>query len=519
MLREHSGAPAPGPARRVAAGLLAAVLTAALAAAVLAGIATDPAVAAPGDATTAPEPAGTATDPAVAPGETATAPDRTGIRVSGRRGIVVIQAEGLIDPPNARLIRDSLRDANERDATLVVIQLDSPGALDVDVDGLVSDIRDSRVPVAVWVGPSGARARGAAVLLLQAAAVATVAQGATIGPAYPVRLDDPGAMSREEIRVRLDRLALFGGRRPAGALTDGRVGAVEAGRRSFVDLLKPIIGEVIVSLHGRVVRTPTGYVRLSTARVVTGGATLRRTPNQEVRFRRLDLGGTVVHKLTSPSIGYLLLVAGLLLIVFEFYMASIGLAGLAGALALVGAAVGMSHLPVVGWALALVALGVYGFTVDVQAGRIGVWTFLGAGALVGGSLALFGGSSALNPPWWELAAVWVGTAVFMRLAMTAALRSRFSSPVVDREGLVGAVGVADGDVSPEGVVLVDGARWPARAGGAGSVASGAPVRIVGVDGVTVEVESPPAAAGEGPGAGTGPEGDPDRRTPGGGLPG
>ncbi len=417
----------------------------------------------------------------------ATGADRSDIRQSGRRGIVVVQVEGLLDPPNERLVRNSLREANRDRATLLVIQLNSPGVLDVDVDGLVSEIRDSHVPVAVWVGPSGARAKGAAVLLLQAAAVATVAQGATIGPAYPVRLDDPDAMSRDEVRTRLDRLALFGERRPAGALTDERLGAVVAGRRGFVDLVKPIIGEVIVSLHGRVVRTPTGYVRLSTAKVVPGGTTLRRTPNQDVRFRELDLGGTVVHKLTSPSISYLLLVAGLLLIVFELYMASIGLAGLAGALALVGAAVGLSHLPVAGWALALISLGVFGFTVDVQAGRVGVWTPAGAAALVGGSLGLFGGSAALNPPWWEMVAIWAGVVVFMRLAMTAALRSRFSSPVIDRAGLVGAVGVADGDLGPEGLVLVDGARWPARAEGDRSVASGRPVRIVGVEGVTVEV--------------------------------
>lgn len=427
---------------------------------------------------------------------------RRDVRSSGRNGIVVIQVEGLLDPPNERLVRDSLRDANRRRSSLVVVQLDSPGALDVDVDGLVSDIRDSQVPVAVWVGPSGAQAKGAAVLMLQAATVASVAQGATIGPAYPARLDDPGAMSRDDLRTRLDRLALFGGRRPAGALTDERVGAVAAGRRSFVDMVKPIIGEVIVSLHGKVVRTPTGYVKLSTAKVVGEGRSLRRTPNQDVRFRRLDLGGTVVHKLTSPSIGYLLLVAGLLLIVFELYMASIGLAGLAGALALVGAAVGLSHLPVVPWALALVGLSVFGFTVDVQAGRVAAWTLIGAAALVVGSVFLFGGSRALDPPWWELVAVWAGVGLFMRLGMTAALRSRFSSPVIDREALVGAAGVADGAVGADGVVLADGARWRARAQGGRTIPAGRPVRVVAVDGVTVEVtpdERPPGGGTGGPG--------------------
>ncbi len=165
-----------------------------------------------------------------------------------------------------------------------------------------------------------------------------------------------------------------------------------------------------------------------------------------MRFRELDLGGTVVHKLTSPSISYLLLVAGLLLIVFELYMASIGLAGLAGALALVGAAVGLSHLPVAGWALALISLGVFGFTATSRpaGGRGGrrpeprrCGRFAGP---LGGSApepALVGDGGVLRGSWCSCA--W----------HDRALRSRFSRRSSSgRSG--GSGGRGDGYLGPEG---------------------------------------------------------------------
>ena len=80
---------------------------------------------------------------------------------------------------------------------------------------------------------------------------------------------------------------------------------------------------------------------------------------------------------------YLLLVAGLALIVFEFFAASVGFAAGVGALALLGAGYGCSHLPVHWWAAVLVAAGIVAYAVDVQAGGVGVWT--GIGRAIAGS--------------------------------------------------------------------------------------------------------------------------------------
>jgi membrane-bound serine protease (ClpP class) len=409
---------------------------------------------------------------------------------TGKQGIDVVQVEGLIDPPIVSLVRDSIRDANRRGSTLLMLQINSGGSVDADVAPMLRDIQRSKVPIVAWVGPSGARAKGAVALLVEAAPVASVSPGSSIGPAHPLRLDHPGEPGLEQIAAQLARLARRHDRNPAGAsrLATHKLSGSAARHAHAINNVQPTVGELIVSLDGRTVTTAAGPRLLSTAKVVGKGLGRRRQPNQEVRFRRLDLGGKAIHTLTSPSIAYVLFVAGLSLIVFEFFTAGIGLAGAAGALAVVGALTGFSHLPVKWWAVSLLILAVFGYAVDVQAGLAGAWTFIGTGALVAGSLTLYGGSARLNPPWWVLALVIVGTLVFMLGAMTAVVRSRFSTPTIGREGMIGEMGRAEIDVAPDGVVLIQGARWRARTNRATPIAAGDAVRVVSVEGLMLEVE-------------------------------
>ncbi len=111
----------------------------------------------------------------------------------GRRGIDVVQVEGYLDAPNVSLVLDAISEANTNRSTLLILQVKSNGAIDTDIDQVVRAIRRSRVPVAVWVGPSGADAGGAATVLLEAAHLAYVSPGSGAGPGQPVRLDEPGA--------------------------------------------------------------------------------------------------------------------------------------------------------------------------------------------------------------------------------------------------------------------------------------------------------------------------------------
>lgn len=395
-------------------------------------------------------------------------------------GIDVVQVEGLIDPPNASLVRHSIGRAEHRHSTLLMFQLDSGGAVDVDIAALAQSVHDARVPIAVWIGPSGATARGGAALLAESAAILSISPGSHIGPSGPARLDRPG-----------DKLP-----RTYRNLGDRRFNAKDALAAHVVDRLDNVLGDLIVGLDNTTVKTAAGSKKLSTAEVVGEGTGRRRRPNQDVRFARLGIGGQVLHTLGSPWVAYMLFVAGLALIVFEFYTASIGLAGLTGAFALVGGFTGFSHLPVQWWAAGLLVLGILGFTIDVQAGGLGPWTAIGAIALVAGSLTLYGGSSRLDPAWWSIVIVCGTTAVFMVGGMTAMIRSRFATPTVGREGLVGEMGTAEVDVAPDGVVRVRDARWRARTNRATPIGAGDPVRVTSIDGLVLEVEPETGGARE-----------------------
>jgi membrane-bound serine protease (ClpP class) len=413
-----------------------------------------------------------------------------------RGGIDVVQVEGYFDTPNASFVRDSIADANARHATLLVLQLKSSGAIDADVRDIIGAIDRSKVPVAVWVGPSGAEAKGATALLLEAAHLAYVSPGSGVGAAEPLRLDDPGASTRRGLADELAALAEKRGRDSRGArmLAGRRVGADEARAHGAINGIRPTIGELIVRLDHKTVVTAAGSVALSTATVVGKGRDRRRQPNQEVRFHRLDLGGQILHRLISPSIAYFLFVAGLALLVFEFYTAAVGLAGLVGAGCMIGAFVGFSHLPIRWWAVGLLLLATFGFAVDVQIGALGVWTVIGTVALVVGSWFFSDGSSQLRPAWWVLLVVCGGMVLFMVGGMTAMIRARFSTPTIGREAMIGELGTAEVPVDPDGTVLIRGARWRARTNRATPLAAGDPVRVVAVEGLVLEVEPPSGGA-------------------------
>ena len=409
---------------------------------------------------------------------------------SSRPGIAVVQVEGLLDPPMMSMVRDAVADANSRGRTMLVLQIDSKGALDADVSSIVRAINRSRVPIVAWVGPSGAHASGAAAEIVAAAHVAVASRKAKLGAGVPVRLDQPDAVSSRALARTLSGLADRRGRdaeataRWAGAT----VGAEDAQRAGSLDGVQPTLGEVVVSLDGRTVTTAKGDIELDTAKVVGKGRDRRRQPNQETVFSGLTLGQQVQHALIRPSTAYFLFVAGLALLAFEFFTIGVGLIGVGGALALVGACYGFSHLPTRWWAVGLLVVAVFGYSIDVQAGGLGPWTGIATLATVGGSLALYGGSSDLDPPWWILILVCGGLLLFFLWGMTGAVRARFSTPTVGREGMLGELGVADGDIAPDGTVLIRGAHWRARTNRATPITAGDTVRVIEIDGIVLEVE-------------------------------
>jgi membrane-bound serine protease (ClpP class) len=411
------------------------------------------------------------------------------------RVIDVVQVDGLLDPANAALIKDTIKHAEQSDSRLLVIQLAGSGAVDSDVDGVIEAVANATIPIGVWIGPSGADARGASALVALNAPFVSVAPGAGIGPAAPVRFDDTNNPPRETVEREVRSAQRANGRSTDNvtAVVNRRLSSGTAERLGVVNSVEPTLRNFIVSLDGQTIRVAGKDVKLDTADNV-GGEGERQLQPKAVQFHKLDLGQEAAHTLGSPWVAYFLFVAGFALIVFEFFAVSVGIAGGVGAFAVIGACYGFSHLPVQWWAMGLLLLGLLGLSIDVQAGALGAWTFIGAAALVAGSIWLYGGSSRLDPSWWVIALVCGGTVIFMLSAMTAIIRARFSTPTIGREELVGETGTAEVDVAPDGVVRIHDALWRARTNRATPISAGDTIRVVGVEGIVLEVEPPEGGA-------------------------
>ena len=356
----------------------------------------------------------------------------------------VVEVDGRIDPVVADFLTRSVDAAEKAGSEVLVIQLDSPGVLvgRETFTTLVERIRTARMPVVVWVGPSGARAGGAAVALLAGAATAGMAPGSRVA-----------------------------GLRPE-----------EAQARGLVETVDPTLGEFVVNLDGREV----GGTTLRTARVVPEGDLLRRQQAGQVRFAKLGLTERLLHLTARPSVAYLLLVVGLLLIVFEFFTAGVGVAGVTGAVSLILSAYGLAVLPTDVLGLALVSVGILGFAIDVQAGAPRAWTGIGTVCFLLGSWRLFPGD--LRVPLVVIALLAASVALFMLSGMTAMLRARFSTPTIGRESMIGEMGEATTGIDPEGMVDLRGGAWRARTNRATPIPAGERVRVVAIDGLLLEVE-------------------------------
>jgi membrane-bound serine protease (ClpP class) len=236
----------------------------------------------------------------------------------------------------------------------------------------------------------------------------------------------------------------------------------------------PTIGDLIIDMPG--VQT----------REVQQGDQTRREPLTRVRFSKLDLLPQLMHTVASPALAYLLLLVGMVLIVFELYTAGIGVAGVVGAGSLVLAAYGLDVLPVNTLGLVLLVVSILAFAIDVQTGVPRFWTAVGVVTLVVGSLLLYDDPVSLG--WLALLVGVIGTILMMLGGMPGIVRSRFSTPTIGREGMIGEMGEATSDLRPEGVVRVREALWRARTNHATPVPSGDAVRVVGIDGLVLEVE-------------------------------
>jgi membrane-bound serine protease (ClpP class) len=400
--------------------------------------------------------------------------------------VELITIDGSINPATASYIEDSLASANTEGASALVIELDTPGGLLNSAQKIVKAILAAPLPVIVYVAPSGASAASAGTFITEAANVAAMAPGTTIGAAHPVEeggQDIQGAMGQkvENFTATFARaIAQQRGRNEDWIEQAVRhsvaIGEREALAKNVVDIVAPDLRSLLTQASGRKVQVEGRTLTLALA-----DATVRRV--------RMTPGQQLLNVLADPNIVYLLLMAGLIGLYFEFAHPGVIFPGVAGAICLLLALVSFQVLPVNLTGLLLIFLGVGLLISEAFVTSYGILGLGGVTAFVIGSLFLIDTSKTdltvdRNIRYGAAAAL---TVIILGIGYIVA-RERRTRSTTGAEGLVGEVGEVREAIAPgtPGKVFVHGEIW--RAVSADALDPGARARVKSINGLELQVQ-------------------------------
>lgn len=411
--------------------------------------------------------------------------------------VMVTTIDGVINPFTASYLERALTIAKERNATCVIVELNTPGGLDRAMRQMVHAMLSSPVPVIVYVTPSGARAASAGVFLTLAAHVAAMTPGTNIGAAHPVALGEGQMDTVMSEKVTNDAMATI---RAIAALRQRNVRwAEDAVRRSVslterealdsgvIEIIARDRADLLAQLEGRSVSTSSGehILRLDGRRIEEFPMTLLE------RF---------FHTITDPNIALLLLSLGFLGIVIEFYTPGSFGPGIAGAILLIVGFMATGSLPI-NWAgILLLVLAAILLVIEFYTAGIGVFAIGAAIAFTIGALILFSPPSVpssslpvVGVSQWLVAAIAAMFALVGLVVARAVLRSQRNSPRSGIERIVGAQGIAKTALSPMGVVLVNSEEWTAQNVGTEPIAAGQAIEVLGIHGMILHVRALPSS--------------------------
>jgi membrane-bound serine protease (ClpP class) len=391
---------------------------------------------------------------------------------------------GDINTIMAAYMASAVSRAEADHANALLVEVNTPGGISTSMDDIVTTLLNSKVPVIVYVYPSGARAASAGLFVAQAADILAMAPGTNIGSAHPIQATgaditgDLGAKVLNDAVTRVRNLASIHNRNADWAEQAVRnsvnINAEEAVRLHVADLEAPDPNSLMNTVDGRTVSRPTGELTLHTA-----GAVFSDMP--------MPFWQVFLNALIDPTIAALLILVAGYGIITELSTPGAILPGVVGGVAAILAIVSLANLPVNIAGALMMLLALILFIADLNAPTHGILSVGGVFALILGMAFLINtGPIGLGVDPVVTVVTGLLTLAFFAFFIRKILIARRRPAFAGAESMVGAVGEAREELAPEGLVFVAGALWKAVATPE-PIHAGSPVKVVGRKGLQLEV--------------------------------
>jgi membrane-bound serine protease (ClpP class) len=404
--------------------------------------------------------------------------------------IYVLTADGPVTPAMREYLRRGIQLAERRNALALIFQLNTPGGSVDTTNTMIQDIRESEVPVVVYVQPRGAMAASAGTLITLAGHIAAMAPETTIGAASPVGAEGQELGQTMEAKVKnmlkatVRSLAERRGEEAVKLAEETiesatAVSANEALKVGLIDFIATDILDLIRQMDGFTVQMADGPRTLQT----TGAMTERLSPS---------LIEQILSILTNPNIVFLLLTIGVQAIIIELYSPGGWAAGFIGVVCIALAMYGLGVLPVNWFGIIFIIIAFVLFILELNTPTFGGLTVAGIASLIVGALVLFNSPGVPSFQRVSIPLVLItssGLGMLFVGILIFATRARQAPIQMGIESIIGKQGEVKAEINPVGSVQVGGELWTAELQpGQKPIPVGSRVEVTGKRGIRLFVK-------------------------------